>query len=467
MSDWSRRDICTALLRPGNRGFVVAVGLFLLLNLALQLFIVGGNPRWSKPPSAAGDSIEYDVIAYSLSEYGTFALAYGDARWQEPYVGANKNQEYEGALHRENLDGPTAGRPPIYPLYLAGIYQLFGRDYLLVRALNLVMTAFATYLVFLVANRHLGRVAGIASLVAALKDPLPVYYSSSVLTEVPSLFALSLHFYLLTLCFRMRGRRRVLALVATFAFGSLLLTLRSSFVFLTPVWLLAALYVPKDQERPLKRIALQGLGLLLVLLIGPAIWGVRNGLASGKFMPFGSQGPRAAVYIFSPEAVQGGGIWWHTEQLLVGRGYFQREKLELGGGSFESLPLLDREIKQGERRLSEFKGRVLADPFGFLRLFFVKVQSVLWTHAHSFQIWTITFLVLACFLQPSKAMRRGTALNLAILTLLASVVGIGLTWNVLRMRFLVPIHPILWFGVGAFLNGLVHRICGDKEEAST
>ena len=128
---------------------LVAV-LALILRLAYLAFFVG--PAYVPELDAA----EYHAIATSLANGHGFALANGT---------------------------PTAIRPPLFPLLLAGIYRLFGNEHhtagLALQALIGVGISLATYGV----GRHFGLAeARLAALIAA-GYPLLIFVGGSLLTE--------------------------------------------------------------------------------------------------------------------------------------------------------------------------------------------------------------------------------------------------------------------------------------------
>ena len=78
---------------------------------------------------------------------------------------------------------PTAFRAPLYPLFLAWIYLLFGHQFLAVRIIQAVMGAFLPLVVYFLGRRVFdGRVGWIASWVVVFY-PMFLVYPLALVTE--------------------------------------------------------------------------------------------------------------------------------------------------------------------------------------------------------------------------------------------------------------------------------------------
>jgi len=112
------------------------------------------------------DAMEYDRLARILAETG---------RWDQP-----------GAFYQ----------PPLYPLFLAGIYKIFGSSYLWPRIIQSFLGASSCLVVTIIGNRFAGKFVGfLAGIICAFYGPL-IYFElellAPVLTILLSLLGLAL-----------------------------------------------------------------------------------------------------------------------------------------------------------------------------------------------------------------------------------------------------------------------------------
>src|SRR4029077_6190569 len=133
-------------VRSRNRSRQLSRPLLLLAVLALvvRLAVVVGTPHF-RP---ATDASDYDRIAVSLADHGQFPASVLDP-----------------------FGGPTAFRPPLFPLALAAVYKLVGTSSPTARVaagrvLEAVLGAVVVLLVYLIASLIWG--GGIALLAAAI-----------------------------------------------------------------------------------------------------------------------------------------------------------------------------------------------------------------------------------------------------------------------------------------------------------
>lgn len=214
---------------------------------------------------------------------------------------------------------PTMKRLPVHPLFLAGIYALFGRSAIAVRIVQSFVCAATCILIYLTAREVSSRrVAQIAAFLFAIY-PNSILYSARALSETTYTFLLSLFCFALV---RMYKSPRVrTAIAAGIPFGLLVLT-KGTTILLPPFLLLALL--SRHYGRNLWRVV----GSLVLITLTAAIlllpWSVRNYRLSGK------------VVVLS---TWGGAPFYH--------GYYVATHLVTGHGSTN----LDREAAQEARRL--------------------------------------------------------------------------------------------------------------------
>jgi 4-amino-4-deoxy-L-arabinose transferase-like glycosyltransferase len=141
---------------PAPRRALLVIALIAIAHAAL--FAVYQRPDWN---TEWDDQVGYQRLGHVLATTGKFTK-YPDA---QPFV-------------------PETIRTPIYPLFVAGIYRLFGESHTAVAAAQAVLFALLTLVVYaLTARLATRRVALTAALFTALFPPFP-YYASLVLTEL-------------------------------------------------------------------------------------------------------------------------------------------------------------------------------------------------------------------------------------------------------------------------------------------
>ncbi len=131
--------------------------------LCLRLLIV------YKLSLIAGDSLVYDDIAKNLLNHGTYALTTPEG------------------LH------PTLVRLPGYPFFLALVFAIFGQDHF--RAVELVQVVIdigTCVLVCDIARRTISEAAARVAFLLAALCPFIATYAATPLTEVPTIFCLTL-----------------------------------------------------------------------------------------------------------------------------------------------------------------------------------------------------------------------------------------------------------------------------------
>lgn len=147
------------------------VGILIALALAIRLAYVLGGP----PPPIAKDALHYHDIASNLAEGRGYSFSY--------------EHLLEGDRPPDGGSAPTARRPPLYPVFLAGIYHVFGFNHRLIQVLQAIMGTLTVFIIYLLALAALGRrdTALVAMALSAVY-PFFVIYSRHLLTEVMFLF---------------------------------------------------------------------------------------------------------------------------------------------------------------------------------------------------------------------------------------------------------------------------------------
>ncbi len=225
--------------------------LILAVALLLRIAAVAGTPGFAP----TGDPADYDRHAAALAQTGR----YPPTLLAEP-------------------GGPTALRPPAYPLVLAAAYEATGARWTAGRLLGALLGTLTVALVMALGTALLGARAGRwAGAIAAVFPPL-IWLNGSLLAE--SLFLPAVLGALL--CVARAGGSRALAWAAGAGalVGLAVLTRNNGVVLLVPV--LGGLFA---LTRGARGPAVALLAVALVLLP----WTLRNEDAFGRLLPLGTQ----------------------------------------------------------------------------------------------------------------------------------------------------------------------------------
>ncbi|MEM6551249.1 MAG: hypothetical protein AAF750_03890 [Planctomycetota bacterium] len=319
------------------------------LAVGLVVLLAGGIDR----PAPPGDPLDYENIAWNLAFGGGFGHNWGDAEFREPYErlmreGSERERLGYGYMLNEGVlyDTPSglepgqpkpdwyatsAFRPPVVPGLMAASHWLTGRSFAAWRVLELVMVALAMTLAAGLAWRigwltgwHAGagagagcgdgvdraglaRVAGIWAMggvmVAGLVDPAVWSYTGAFLTE-SAVFLGTIGFaWVLHLAWWRRSAKWVLLTGITM--GALILT-RSVYLLWLPFVMVMVLYVLWRRTRlgMGARVACTA-GFVVLTLLVPSPWWVRNCQVLDAFMPLGTQGGLGISGGYSDYALNG------------------------------------------------------------------------------------------------------------------------------------------------------------------
>lgn len=244
----------------------VSVGVALMLGLLLRLFFIAKYPR------LAGDTLIYADFARNWLEQGIYG-------------------------YTQNVGGQTFAHPslirlPGYPMFLAGVFVLFGhRNYYAVLIVQALVGLVTCMLSGLTTRRLFGGRAGMAALWLGCLCPFTATYVASALSETLVLCTMALAFYALVrwqdaLAASGDFNRWLFVLAAALGY-SILLRPEQGLVVASIVpavlWMAWKRRVPgrSGARNPL----LPGLVLSLLVLLPLVPWTVRNERTFHLFQP--------------------------------------------------------------------------------------------------------------------------------------------------------------------------------------
>jgi 4-amino-4-deoxy-L-arabinose transferase-like glycosyltransferase len=291
--------------------FAVAFG----LRTGYALLAVDIDPIMSGDP-LMGDAASYDRIARSLMAGG----GYGEEPGQ-----------------------PSAFWPPLYPVFLAGMYSVLGYELIAARIVNGLFGAFVPILIYLIGIRLFEhRIALLAAAGAALY-PLFIVLGAWVIPDGPYILFVCL---ILLIMIEIQQRPRAtmyVALGVTLGLAYLLKPVTAFFLpFLIP-WFLLSLRPIDLRER-----FMAGIVTALVLIVVLTPWTVRN-------------------YVVLDSPIVGSSNGGYT--------FYGANNPDAFGGHYEHFPARIPSMTEGEEQMHFYRQGlewIRSDPSGFL---WVEVQK--------------------------------------------------------------------------------------------
>ena len=190
----------------------------------------------------------------------------------------------DGFVSRENWFGydMRSWRAPLYPIFLAVVYGLFGHSHLAVQLLQCGVGAATAVLVYRCASLIRPAMAGGVGLLSIAYGPL-VGVSSEVMTETWFVFWVVLAVYLLLRVLLVEGSNRRLSWAAGAVVGMAALT-RPEGIMIWAAFGITAIW----QLRRRGAVLAWWTGVALVLAVLP--WSIRNYVMHASFVPITTHG---------------------------------------------------------------------------------------------------------------------------------------------------------------------------------
>jgi len=173
--------------------------------------------------------------------------------------------------------GEKYNRSPLYPVFMAGVYALFGHSFTAMRTVEALLSVLLILLVFQIAKRVFGDTAAWLSAILAAAFPhfillTGILYSTNLFTV---LLALSIYSLILA-----DEKTSYLLLAGSSAFAALAALTFPAFFFILPFWLLWILF--RKNTTPLQNIS-TALFFSMVFIAALTPWTVRNYYKYNRF----------------------------------------------------------------------------------------------------------------------------------------------------------------------------------------
>ncbi len=192
----------------------------------------------------------------------------------------------------------SSSREPLYSLFLAGIYYLFGHSYTAVRIIQAILGALVCLVVFEIAkNLFASKVAILAGLLSAF-SPSQIKISEKLLSE--NLYTFLLSIAILLILKQTKSKNYIcLALLGIFlGLASLTRYVIVFFPFFIIVFIGRSL-IPEDYS--IKKRVFSALVLIFFFILPILPWTIRNWSVHHKFIPIVSRTGAGLYYSYFPK----------------------------------------------------------------------------------------------------------------------------------------------------------------------
>jgi hypothetical protein len=444
----------------------------LCVLMPLQWLSIANSPWFKRPPKPIGDGPDYENIAFHLWQGKGFVIDSTNAQWRQVYLPA----AVDYAVHLDSAPRalPTTGRPPLFPLVIAGIYHCVGRNefgFAAVRLFSATCLALAGALAVWLTAQLLARpeplapwgarvsilsLGTAATLFFAAINRTLRDYATDFLTEPLALLLMQCFVIVaIQLCASSGSKSGVeascvnarnqtwLAGLAGVTWGALILT-RSMFVVWMPaIWLV--FFVALPHARPVRGRLATLVVLCACLTCLP--WWIRNCVVLERFMPLGTQGPTTLLGGYSDAALNGTGDWQPEPERQL------RQALAVRA-DYQALPSASaREVAvaaEASRQVRTWIGEHLWD----LPRLLAKRIYVHWNpYSGASLLWKIPFVIglLGLVFSRNKAAYWLIGLPLTSTLVVAGFYSTG-------GRFLVPLYGVLFTVAGMGVAMLPHYV---------
>lgn len=176
---------------------------------------------------------------------------------------------------------PTAFKEPFYSFFLAGIYYVFGHNFLIVRIIQAILSAFTCVFLFLIGrelfNESIGRLSG---LIASL-NPSFIKASEHLLTETLFTFILIVAVFYILKVLKNPNSKNSFILGFLLGIGSLTRSVLAPFTILLCITLFFLL-----RKRHSLKIIMGNILVIFICFLAPIIpWTIRNWTVFHEFVP--------------------------------------------------------------------------------------------------------------------------------------------------------------------------------------
>jgi 4-amino-4-deoxy-L-arabinose transferase-like glycosyltransferase len=178
-------------------------------------------------------------------------------------------------------DAPSLYRPPLYPIFLTGMFGVFGDSYSPVLAVQLLFDLLTAVVVYRMARDVLGHTTACAAIFLYALYPFFSYYTVRLLTESAFTMLLMAGLYWFHKGLQCKSRSFFIAAGVSLGLGILC---RFSLFYVTPLLILVAVVTHRKERAVWVNSLVCGFSILLII----APWTYRNYIVTGRVVLLGT-----------------------------------------------------------------------------------------------------------------------------------------------------------------------------------
>ena len=242
-----------------NQKYFLGLIAFLIISSAIKVLIFNQVYDLSPETVIRSDTIRYEAPALELLKTGTLAIA------------------------PQSEKTTTLSTTPVYSLYIAGIYKLFGinNHYALIIS-QILLSTLTIFILFLLAHRLWSRKTAIVVMLLMTIDPLQFLYSQLILSETLFTFFLSSSLLAITSMF-FSPQKAKWALIFGIFFTLTTMTRPISYYLLFCI-VIGLIIFKKRITRSWSQLFIIILLMLLPFLLTTTAWKLRNENLTGVYV---------------------------------------------------------------------------------------------------------------------------------------------------------------------------------------
>jgi len=177
-------------------------------------------------------------------------------------------------------------RPPLFPLFLAAIYRIFGHSFLAAKIFLAALGSFSCVLVYLITKKLFNITTAIFAAIAMIFYPTFIYFNGYLAPETLTLFSLLLFVYFLAKDIDSPSVKNYIFAGISLGFAVLCRTILSVLPVFILFWMV---FNSKNKKRTIKNFLV--MSIFIILTVSP--WVVRNYKIHGVFMLNSTDGGQA------------------------------------------------------------------------------------------------------------------------------------------------------------------------------
>jgi len=373
--------------------------LIFILAFSLRLFTVISQGESERIPGS--DAKDYDNLAVNiLSGDGFYEVVNGQK-------------------------APVTRRTPLYPLFLAGIYAIFGHSYIAVKIIQAVLGALLCIIIFFIANIIYNdrSIAIISAFLVVIYKPFVSgfhYYGGPALILSEYLYMFLVGLSILALLLYIKKENKEFGILAGILMGLSILT-RPDFATY-PFLLIFCLFCA--YRLSIKRVVKRYFIVYFFIALTLAPWVLRNYIVEGEFIPLTSHGG-LTFFLGNNSSANGG---WADPEDYAGKVYGMKN------------------VSDYERNIIWFKkaiGELKSDPGRIPRLIIKKILVHWVPFEKGIKVFNPYYAVILLFGSIGILfLRKNSIMEMALLTiLLSTTLTAMIIWGEPRHRY--PYEPYL------------------------